>query len=71
MVEKGPASIRSPRTRAVEIGTDPRGFEATDYCPQCGHPIKAGLPHSHYVEQEPSLGPGAAPIQSVPMTVKE
>jgi hypothetical protein len=34
---------RTPRTRALEIGTDPAGFEgAIDYIPQAGVPASAG-----------------------------
>jgi hypothetical protein len=55
---------RTSRTRALEIGTDPAGFdEKMDYDPQAGHPILPGLPGGHYVEQPPQISPsGPAPI---------
>ena len=58
--------MRTPRTRALELGTRPMGFEgAIDYCAQCGHPLTPDLPHGHY-EHELGHGmedTGAKPIQ--------
>lgn len=53
---------RTSRSRALEIGTTPEGFDQTNYCPQCGHPLGQGIPHSHYQEQDPSIVAGQSAI---------
>lgn len=68
---QGPG-IRTPRTQAEDIGTDPRGFTDTSYDPAAGHPSYPGLPATHYVEQPPQVGGGAGPIDAdKPFAVKE
>lgn len=48
---KGPATLRSPRTRAVELGTVADGFSgAVDYFPQGGHPITPATPRQEYAD---------------------
>ena len=71
---KGPdVPHRTPRTRALEIGTAPEGFhEDLPYCTTCGHPLEAGKSHTHYVESGPHVvGEGARSIQNNPIVVKE
>ena len=60
----GVATIRTPRTIALEKGTRREGFkDGVDYCSKCGHPLSAALPHSHYVEQEVRPTPGGVDYQ--------
>ena len=48
MIYKGPA-MRSSRTQAIKMGTNPKGFEGgVGYDAQGGHPIMPGLPAQHY-----------------------
>jgi len=55
--------MRTPRTRALEIGTDPSGFDSdVKHCPQCGHPLLPNLPHSHYDEQAENVGGEGMPV---------
>ena len=71
-IHKGPGR-RTPRTRAIEIGTIPQGFEgAVDYCAQCGHPLDPSIPHGHY-QHELGHGmdeEGPKPIQSTPFETR-
>lgn len=63
----GVATIRTPRTRALEIGTKREGFEgAISYCAQCGHPLQNGLPHGHYASQSQSPTPSYVDFQQKP-----
>jgi hypothetical protein len=59
MATKGPdVPHRTPRSRAIDIGTDPAGFTDSKYDPVAGTPSeKAG---GHYVDQPPAVigGPG-------------
>ena len=66
MPERGPTTLRSPRSRAVDIGTDPAGFAgAPDYDAQGGHPILPESPERRYEEQPPSITEsGAKPIDA-------
>lgn len=66
MPDRGPTTLRSPRSRAIDIGTNPAGFsEAPNYDAQGGHPVEPGMPSGTYVEQPPAVtesGPG--PIEA-------
>jgi len=66
MAFKGPSvPHRTPRTRALEIGTDASGFvESPDYNAQGGHPTGEGMPRGEYKEPAPGVtNAGARPIQ--------
>jgi len=58
---RGPSTLRTPRTQALDIGTDPRGFDNSqeNYCPTCGIPVTG--PHTHYVEQAPLVNDEVKP----------
>jgi hypothetical protein len=61
-------NLRSPRKRALEIGTNPQGFgDQTAYNPQGGYPNTAGMPSGTYKEQAPAVGGAGEPIQSNPI----
>jgi len=56
-----PGSLTSPRKRALEIGTNPQGFESAplDYVPQAGVP--ASMAGGLYQPQGPFVGgPGGS-----------
>lgn len=65
MATKGPSAPAQPRTlrgRAVEQATPGNLADgAAGYCPTCGHPIGAGLPHSHYEDQGAHVGGSGSP----------
>ena len=61
-------NLRSPRKRALEIGTNPAGFgDAVDYDVQGGHPVSVENPKRVYQEQVPAVGGTGEPIQSNPI----
>jgi hypothetical protein len=69
---KGPdVPHRTPRTRALEIGTTPEGFDDKPVDPDTGmirHPQVPGGPH---IEQKPSIDPSSKTIDiHKPFTVK-
>lgn len=70
MAHKGPdVSHRTPRKRALEIGTQPAGFEGgLEICGACGHPVLAGVAHGHYADNAPpaNIGGQAAQPQGSP-----
>jgi hypothetical protein len=71
MPHKGPDTHRTPRTRALEIGTRPEGFtEMADFCAQCGQPIAAGQPHGHHVEQPAGTDAGGPKSIDTPTPFK-
>lgn len=54
--------LRSPRKRALEIGTDPSGFQETPYDAQAGTPPEeAG---GTYRELEPQVEGGPGPVNT-------
>ena len=66
MADRGPTTLRSPRSRAIDIGTDPAGFSAElPYNPQAGHPTGTDYPGTAGTYQEPAphvTGGGTAPV---------
>lgn len=66
-IHKG-VGMRTPRTRAIEIGTDPAGFaggvDMEGDPARAGHPALPGLPVSTYKEQAPAIA-GTSPSQGV------
>lgn len=58
-IHPGVKTIRTPRTRALEIGTTKEGFaQPSPLCPQCGEMLTTGMahaPHGHYSENIPSM----------------
>jgi len=56
--------IRTSRTQAEDIGTDPAGLTDTSYDPAAGHPPYPGLGAGHYVEQPPKVGGTVGPIDA-------
>jgi len=76
MPHQGPdVPHRTSRSRALEVGTDPRGFDDVSeafYDPQAGHPTNTGLPGGHYVEQAPQVGGPGGPVENIkPFEVKK
>jgi len=69
-IHRGPG-MRTSRTQAIDMGTNPKGFEGgIEYCAQCGHPVGGALPHTHYDQPKPSVGGGSAlPIQFNPIKI--
>ena len=64
MPERLDPNLRSPRSRALEIGTNAAGFApAAPYSPQGGHPITPETPERVYQEQPATtVEGGAAPV---------
>lgn len=68
MPERGPTTLRSPRSRAIDVGTNPAGFsEDVAYDSQAGVPTGAEYPvggsGGTYQEQPPAVSDGgSAPI---------
>lgn len=61
MAQPSPGNLRSPRNRALEIGTNPGGFPPDlPYDPQGGHPVSPEAPERDYQEQAPSTTEGGA-----------
>lgn len=56
------SGIRTPRTRAEELGTEADGFKGKDYHVPGGHPVTKELPASVYKDLEPQVGGSAKPI---------
>ncbi|MEE9592239.1 MAG: hypothetical protein V3W28_01510 [Thermoplasmata archaeon] len=68
MAQPSPGNLRSPRKRALEIGTEPAGFAGIDYDSQGGHPVTPETPRREYAEQDPAVtDTGPAPIQGDPI----
>lgn len=65
MAASSPGSLRSSRKRALEIGTEPAGFEdGAKYDAQGGHPVSPDYPERTYEEQAPQTTEGGSkPIQ--------
>jgi len=64
MPQKSPSNLRSPRNRALEIGTKPVGFienAAGPYDPQAGTPADAAGGHYHHEGGVPDPGPPINP----------
>lgn len=54
--------LRSPRTRALEMGAAKKGFsDAMPYDAQGGHPIAAGMPDGEYEAHKPNVGVPGGP----------
>lgn len=64
MPERGPTTLRSPRSRALDIGTNPAGFtEELPYDVEGGHPVSSETPQGTYQGQAPAVSEGgSAPI---------
>ena len=65
MPERGPTTLRSPRSRALDIGTNPSGFsEELPYDLAGGYPISSDAhPLGTHQEQAPAVSDGgSAPI---------
>jgi hypothetical protein len=58
-IHPGMKTIRTPRTRALELGTTKEGFgQDTPICSQCGEMLTTGMahaPHGHYAENIPPM----------------
>jgi len=69
MPQSSPGTLRTPRSRALEIGTNPKGFEGgIDYDPQAGVP--SGTQADHYQDQKPAVS-GGKPSEGIkPFTLK-
>jgi hypothetical protein len=69
---KGPSvSHRTPRTRALEIGTTPEGFDDTPVDPDTGMIRHPQVPGGPYIEQHPSIDLGSKTIDTPkPFAVK-
>lgn len=56
--------MRTPRTRALELGTTPAGFDGVVNMEgdpaRAGHPPMPGRPVTQYKEQPPAVGPGSS-----------
>ena len=66
-------NLRSPRKRALEIGTSADKFPADlPYDYQGGHPSNAGYPAGGgmYQEQAPAVGAGGGPLPNTPNPTK-
>lgn len=61
-----PGALRSSRNRALEIGTQPSGFQGVvEYDAQAGVPKVAGVTTAgHYVEQPPMISTAGSPINT-------
>jgi len=68
MPQASPGSLRSPRKRALEIGTAPGSFvDDVPYCPQGGHPITPDMPADMHEEPKPAVSSVPTPaIQGSP-----
>lgn len=69
MAHPSPGKIRTSRDRALEIGTNPQGFDdAVQYDVPGGHPVTPDTPRRTHEEQGPSVQPnGPGPIQKNPI----
>ena len=68
MPHPGPGKLRTPRKRALEIGTDSGKFvPELPYCPQGGHPITPDMPSDMHETESPAVGGSGQPIQSNPI----
>ena len=69
---KGIGIHRSSRTRALEIGTDKRGFDNDhSYFPQGGHPILPGMPATVYQETPEHVGGSSIGSIETPNPIKK
>lgn len=60
-----PGNLRSSRKRALEIGTQPSGFQGVmEYDAQAGVPKVPGMPTGHYVEQPPMISTAGSAINT-------
>jgi len=66
MPERGPTTLRSPRSRAIDVGTNSAGFsQELPYDPQSGHPTGPDYPGTGGSYQEPEplvMDTGSSPI---------
>lgn len=68
MAQRSPGKLRSPRNRAIDIGTDPGGFPGDlPYDVKGGHPVTPDTPERVYQEQPPAVSVGGTPIQGNPI----
>ena len=72
MQHKGPnVPHRTSRTRALEIGTLPEGFDDKPVDPDTGMIQHPQVPGGPYKEQVPAINPSAKPIDTPkPFAVK-
>lgn len=62
-IPTSPGGLRSPRKRALEIGTEPSGFAGgIAYDPTAGVPASAST--GHYVELPPQISSSGSPINT-------
>lgn len=68
-----PGDLRSSRKRALQIGTDPRGFaDQIDYDVQAGVPRLPGMPTGQATSLPPQLSyEGGAVNPSTPFALKK
>jgi len=68
MPKPSPGNLRSPRKRALDVGTTPGGFvPEIPYNPQGGHPITPDMPSDVHEEKPPAVGSAGSPIQGNPI----
>jgi len=67
------AAVRTPRQRALEIGTDSAGFkDAPNYDARGGHPIDKDHPVCNYADNtKPPVASGGATFNPSPFTIKK
>lgn len=73
-IPTSPGDLRSPRKRALEIGTSPAGFGPTiPYDAQAGVPLIPGVTTSgHYRELPPGTSDVGSPINApIPFALKK
>lgn len=65
-----PGDLRSPRKRALEIGTTPAGFQGgLEYDAQAGVPVLPGMPLGTYQSLPPQISGVGGPVNTpVPFT---
>lgn len=68
MPKPSPGNLRSPRKRALEIGTTAVGFPPEiHYDPHGGHPVTPDMPAKRHEGKPPAVGGTGEPIQSNPI----
>jgi hypothetical protein len=62
MPERSPVPHRTPRNRALEVGSNPAGFRpGVPYNNQGGHPTGVGYPGGSYKDEAEAAQPRAVP----------
>lgn len=60
-----PSTLRTPRTQALKMGTDPRGFEGQiPYDAHAGIPASAPSAGQSYQSAGPFVGGGSGPVNT-------